>query len=197
MAQVTTPEIRARGLTWHEVDALYPELERRELHDGVLLMAPMPAWWHQRVALQLATALNAWAQPRGGEALLPVDVVTAEDRMYHPDVILLLPGHLDRLDEDGKLHAPPDLAVEVSSPSTRAFDLTDKRDAYAEFAVPEYWFVDLEARAVAVHRLEDRAYPDPAVVSESGALTSPQAPGLRLPVADLLRGVPPPDRVRR
>ena len=39
------------------------------------------------------------------------------------------------------------LAVEVISPSTARWDRFDKRTAYQQKNVPEYWVVDLDARA--------------------------------------------------
>lgn len=81
---------------------------------------------------------------------------------------------------------PPDLVVEVSSPSNRSFDLGHKRDAYATFGVPEYWFVDLNTRAVLIHRLASRSYPAPAAVGEDGTLRSVLLPGFSLPVSRLL-----------
>ena len=41
--------------------------------------------------------------------------------------------------EEGK---PPDWVLEVASPSTKKKDLDDKRRAYAEMGVPEYWLFD-------------------------------------------------------
>jgi Uma2 family endonuclease len=53
--------------------------------------------------------------------------------------------------------------------------------------VPEYWFVDLDARKVLVHQLERWRYPAPAVVDDGGTLISALFPGLALPVQPLLR----------
>jgi Uma2 family endonuclease len=180
------------GLTWRELDERYPDLEHRELHDGVLVVTPAPGWPHQRVVSRMLHALASWCDEHGGEALTaPVDLVLGERRVYQPDVWLLTGPHLDRLADDGKLHAPPDLVVEVSSPSTRALDLGAKRAGYAAFAVPEYWFVDLAARAVVVHRATGSGpYPAPDVVRSPDPVTSPLLPGFVLGLADLLRDVP-------
>jgi hypothetical protein len=127
----------------------------------------------------------------GGHAFgAPLDVVLSERRRYTPPATRFLAEHLDNLGDDGKVHGPPDIVVEVSSPATRARDLTTKRDAYAEFGVPEYWFVDLDARAVVVHRLAGRGYPQPDIVDHRGTLTSPLLEGFALAVADLLADVP-------
>ena len=62
--------------------------------------------------------------------------------------------------------------VEVSSPATRRRDLTLKRDLYERFAVPEYWFVDMEAERLEVYRLRDGRYSEPEILQSSDTLTS-------------------------
>jgi hypothetical protein len=42
-----------------------------------------------------------------------------------------------------------------------------KRDLYARFGIPEYWYVDLEAERVAVYALEEDRYPTP-LLSDQG-----------------------------
>lgn len=53
---------------------------------------------------------------------------------------------------------PPDLVVEVTSPGTRSLDLVEKREAYADMGVPEYWVVDLTEQRVVAHRLAAGGY---------------------------------------
>lgn len=189
MADVQTAQLAWRGedeLTWRDLDERLPELDRRELHDGVLLVSPSPAVEHQRVVTRLCRALGDWTDQHGGEVLVgPVDVVAAEQRVYQPDLLLVRAEHLEWL-AGKKVHEHPDLVVEVSSPSNRWFEGEAKRDAYARFGVPEYWFVDLKTRAVLVHRLKGWRYPAPATVSEGGTLSSPLLPGFALPVELLL-----------
>jgi Uma2 family endonuclease len=53
--------------------------------------------------------------------------------------------------------------------------------------VAEYWFVDLEAGVVDVYRLDEHGrYGAPATLGVDEALTCLAAPGLELPVADVL-----------
>jgi Uma2 family endonuclease len=42
------------------------------------------------------------------------------------------------------------LVVEILSPSTRRFDLTLKRQLYAEMGIPSYWIVDIKEPSVLV-----------------------------------------------
>ncbi len=82
---------------------------------------------------------------------------------------------------------PPDLVVEVSSPSTRRTDVVRKRRVYEREAVPEFWFVDLDADQVHVHRLgADGTYGPPTVVLDDGVLDAVAWPGLRLPAREAL-----------
>lgn len=48
------------------------------------------------------------------------------------------------------VEGPPDLLIEVLSPSNRAHDQTRKRDLYARGGVREYWIVDPEQRVIEV-----------------------------------------------
>ncbi|MGH8904949.1 MAG: Uma2 family endonuclease [Egibacteraceae bacterium] len=181
-----TVDVKTRDLTWRDLDEQFPELDRRELHDGVLVVSPSPAVGHQRAIGQFHYPLRAWTDEHGGEVLVgPVDVVTSEQRVYQPDLLLVLAEHLEWF-EGKKVHEPPDLVIEVSSPSNRWFDLGPKRDAYAAFGVPEYWFTDLKRRAVLVHRLTGWRYPEPIIVGEGETLTSPLLPGFALPISTLL-----------
>lgn len=51
----------------------------------------------------------------------------------------------------------PDWVCEVLSPSTRRYDVGVKRAFYARIGVQHLWYVDLEARALTVSRLDERA----------------------------------------
>lgn len=80
---------------------------------------------------------------------------------------------------------PPDLVAEVTSPGTRTVDLQTKRDLYERIGVPEYWVVDLTEQRVVVHR-RDAAGRYRSVERTSGTLTAEAAPGLEVPIGELL-----------
>ncbi|MDR7395140.1 MAG: Uma2 family endonuclease [Armatimonadota bacterium] len=48
--------------------------------------------------------------------------------------------------------------IEVTSPSTRTVDLTEKLPDYARAGTPEHWVVDAERSEVRVHQLRRREY---------------------------------------
>jgi Uma2 family endonuclease len=162
----------------------------RELIDGELFVTPTPATRHQRVVLELGAALLAYVKERGGEVFVaPTGVYLSDVNFVEPDVIYIGPEHADRV-EAKYVRSAPDLAVEVSSPSTRRRDLTKKLELYERFGFTEYWFVDLDAERIAVRRLEGDRYGPARVLDRDGVLASPLLPGFEIGVATVL-GPPP------
>ncbi|MCG8479600.1 MAG: Uma2 family endonuclease [Spirochaetales bacterium] len=71
------------------------------------------------------------------------------DTVVQPDLSLFCdPAVLD----DRGAHGPPDLAVEIISPSTGYKDQTQKLALYQETGVTEYWIVNPDARYIMVYR---------------------------------------------
>lgn len=90
-----------------------------------------------------------------------------------------LTGCYSGLPGSGFAPLPPDLVVEVISPTNRKPDTTQKQALYAKIGVPLVWWVDPEAKTVTVHRL-DR---DPEVVKMDGVLDGGDVlPGFELEV---------------
>ncbi len=159
---------------------------RRELIDGEMFVTPSPVYPHQRAVRELLVALTNWARQHGGEALsAPFDVFVSDVTVLEPDVLFVSAEHVGSI-ERRYLPSPPDLAVEVSSPGTRRRDLGRKKDVYEGFGVPEYWFVDLEARCVEVFRLERGRYGPPLTLQSGDRLSSPLLPGFDLSVSEVI-----------
>lgn len=91
------------------------------------------------------------------------------------------------LGEDGKLHAPPDLAIEVLLPGTpnQRRDQEVKLCLYSTRGVSEDWIADWQARIVEVYRREDAALRLTATLYAEDELTSPLLPGFRVRVSQL------------
>jgi len=86
----------------------------------------------------------------------PFEVHLAENtRPVQPDVLFI---NTDRGPEKGAKYfeGPPDLIVEVLSPSTRSVDQVIKYNSYEKAQVPEYWIADPKARMVQVYTLEQQ-----------------------------------------
>jgi len=77
----------------------------------------------------------------------PADIELDPHGMVQPDVFV--DGLVDgRPTNEWNAGAPLLLAVEVLSPSTARADRTVKRRRLQRAGIPEYWIVDLDARAV-------------------------------------------------
>ena len=175
-------------ITAEEYFALPPDDRFTQLIDGEIVVN-QPAMRHQVIALEIAYLLKSWtdAAPGRGQVCIPVDVVLDERNVFAPDVWWVAEEH--RPDRDARrLYRPPELAVEVRSPSTWRYDIGAKKATYQRTHLPELWLVDTEAEVVIVCR---RLQPQAAtfdVTLELGAgdqVTSPLLPGFALGVAGL------------
>src|SRR5439155_24866099 len=109
--------------------------KRYEIIDGVLVVTGSPAVRHQRAAGRLYTLLVAACPPEYEVFFAPLAVVLGDDTVMQPD---LLVARVADLIETG-LPAPPVLAVEVLSPSTKKIDLNLKPARLARAGTPGYW----------------------------------------------------------
>ncbi len=158
----------------------------REIIDGELIVTPAPTTRHQRAVMNLSLILGAYRNTHGGDAFTaPTGVYLADDNVVEPDLLFVRADHLDRV-ELAFVNGPPDLVVEISSPSTRRIDIVRKRELYARFEIPEYWFVDLDAERVEIYRLQAGAYGPPELVYSPGTLSTRQLPGLQVRVDEAL-----------
>jgi Uma2 family endonuclease len=121
---------------------------RRELVDGVLIVSPFASRRHQLAAQRLNQILVAACPPE----LLTLGTINVDQEPatnLQPDVTVIRATDLDAPATEGR----PLLVVEILSPSTRRFDLTLKRQIYAEMGIPSYWIVDIAVPSVLVLEL--------------------------------------------
>lgn len=175
-------------ITAEEYFALPPDDRFTQLIDGKIVVN-QPAMRHQRLALEIAHLLKQWtdAAPGRGEVCIPVDVVLDQRNVFAPDVWWVAEEH--RPDRDARrLYGPPDLAVEVRSPSTWRYDVGAKKATYQRTGLSELWLVDTEAEVTIVcRRTQPRAVTfDVTLELGSGhEVTSPLLPGFALGVSGL------------
>ena len=131
------------------VRALPDDGFRHEVIDGEHIVTPTPSWTHQGAVLRLATRLMAYLaqQAIGLVIIAPAGVEFDEHNMVEPDVFVapFVGGKRPQAWEDVRALL---LAVEVLSPSTSRTDRLRKRRLYQQHRVPEYWIVDVDARAI-------------------------------------------------
>ena len=139
-----------------------PEDVRVELIDGVIYDLASPTLNHQRIQFALAQEFFNCIS----EHDKPCEVIAASfdvrlDRdnrtMVEPDIMIVC--DMDTEGTANHMDGPPDLAVEILSPSSRAKDCTIKLKKYMNAGVKEYWIVDPKNEKVIVYVFEDDYLP--------------------------------------
>jgi Uma2 family endonuclease len=182
--------IRTR-VTWAEYQLLPEDGKRYEVLEGELMMSPAPGFRHQRTSGNLYFALDSWrrAHAPGGQVLAaPFDVILSEDTILQPDLIYVRPERIGLI-VDEKLRGAPDLAIEIFHSQGAGRDRISKLQVYARFKVPEYWLVDLDARAVTMLVLTPEGYEILASGFGDTMLTSRVLPGLALTPREVFEGI--------
>jgi Uma2 family endonuclease len=175
-----------RRYTYDDLLAFPEDNNRREVIDGELIVSASPMVRHQRAVMALGSELYAYEKSHGGFVLAsPMDVLFTPDNVVQPDVLYVTPENRSKV-EERPLRFPPDIVVEVSSPSMRRLEIVRKRSLYERFKVPEYWYVDLDADRIEVYRLRAEAYGAPEILSRGEALTSDLLPGFSVSVDEIL-----------
>ena len=169
-----------------------PEGERWELIDGVLYhMAAAPNIKHQIVSGKLGSQFDRHVEPRrlGFVFRAPCAVLLPGESAVEPDLFFVSTARRHILTTQS-CEGPPDLVVEILSPSNRSHDLERKRELYARHGIPEYWMLDSDAETL-------RALTEPVAIGGTGeytgaalyrpgdTLTTPLIPGLAISVADI------------
>lgn len=161
-----------------------------ELINGEIVMAPSPFRNHQQVALRLAVLIqnHLEASPTGELYIAPFDIHFGEHDILCPDLSYFAQESLHLLSDRGA-EGPPDLAIEVLSPSTARRDRKVKREIYARHGVKELWLVHPDAETIEVFHLAE--HPDePVSVLENGThptIATALLPGLELPLEKVFR----------
>lgn len=158
------------GWSYAEFARLPDDGNRYEIIDGDLCVTPSPQPRHQIIATKLAALLEPEleAHSLGWIMTGSVDVLFGEGDYLAPDVVFVRQDRQAIITGRG-IEGPPDLVVEVLSPSTAFRDRGIKLERYAAFGVPEYWIVDPDRRQVEVYRLA--AAPDQPAEIATGTLS--------------------------
>jgi Uma2 family endonuclease len=115
-----------------------------EIFDGELVVSPGPNLEHQRILGRLHIVLHAALHvPRIAEVFLsPFDVILSPTRVFQPDLLAVRWGRRASALAFRGVVEPPDIAIEILSPTHPKHDRVRKRKFYARYNIPEYWIVD-------------------------------------------------------
>jgi Uma2 family endonuclease len=166
-------------LTYRDYAALPDDGRRYELYEGEIEVTPSPSTRHQAVSRNLVMLLGAYLKEKNRGVLFhaPVDLILSDTTVLQPDLLMVARGRENIISQRG-IEGPPDLVIEVLSPSTAARDRAGKAQLYARYGVRHYWLVDPDARRIECLELEGAAYAQRRSLDGDGVLESGLFPSL-------------------
>jgi Uma2 family endonuclease len=132
---------------------------RAELFDGELVMMATPLRAHQAASGELFFQIRTYltgkkckVYPAPFAVRLFPQKDKRDDTVFEPDIVVVCDQ--EKLDDKG-CNGPPDMVVEIVSPSSAKYDRVLKFRKYQKAGVREYWIVDPEIKTVQVCVLEN------------------------------------------
>ena len=134
----------------------WDDSQRWELIDGQAWnMTPAPSFKHQRlVGAFYRVIANALVGKKCVVGIAPTDIVLSDYDIVQPDVFVVC-DHKKISDQNIK--GPPEIIIEILSPSTSLKDRREKKNLYEKFKVQEYLLVDPIGQVVERFLLQDDA----------------------------------------
>jgi Uma2 family endonuclease len=177
-----------RPATRADLEAL-PSNVKGEILKGVLYSQPRPRPGHMDVEGLLIDDLKSpYQRGRGGPGgwwiLSEPGIELPGSPEVSPDVAGWRKERLPELPRDRSITVVPDWVCEILSPATRGYDQRTKRPFYAEIGVSHLWYVDLEARTLAVSKLEDGRWLELGVHGEDDRVKAPPFEGVEIALAE-------------
>jgi Uma2 family endonuclease len=170
-------------MTAEELGNLPDEPLRHELIKGELLTMPLPKLEHGRVAANLTFLLAQHVRVnRLGKIFTEggYKIESDPDTVLGPDVSFVSINHL-ALSPEGYHDGPPDLAVEVISPSDRRGRIERKLGLWLETGARSVWHVNPRRRTVEVISSTGER----RTLRETDELVDDTVPGFRVKVSEI------------
>ena len=161
--------------------------ERYQLINGEVFMMASPSVTHQALVMELSTQFNVFLRGKPCRVFAaPLDVRlfpkddNSDNTVVQPDLLVVCDkGKLGRA-----VNGPPDLAIEIVSPSNSQKELFLKFQYYLEAGVREYWVIFPEEKRVQVHVYENGRYLSTAY-KEKATVSVTVLPGLEIALESL------------
>lgn len=171
--QATRPE--PGHWTYEDYQRLPDDGNRYEVIYGVLYIMNTPNILHQIAIMRLILRLGGLVEEQGLGLLLPAPtevILPGVATPAQPDVLFVREERRQLVAEQ-QVVGPPDLVIEVLSPSSIRHDRFTKFNAYEEAGIPEYWIVSPKGRTVEIYQLQEGEYVLTGEYSQDEPLVSP------------------------
>lgn len=178
--------LQNRLMTFEEWAAM-DEDEPGELVDGQLVEEEEADLTHELAVTWLGHVFRLWLGRNGFVFGSGGKYAVSADRGLKPDLTVYLHPETRRPPARGVVRVPPDIVVEVVSPSPRdkRRDRIEKMDEYASFGVAWYWILDPRLQSLEIFELIGDRYARAARATEGRLETVPGCPGLALDLDEI------------
>ena len=181
------PTVR-RSATYQDVlDA--PENMVAELIEGALHLHPRPASPHVRASSTLGVRIGGPFDsgpdgPGGWHFAIEPELHFGDDVLV-PDLAGWRRERMPTYPDTAFVTLAPDWACEILSPSTRRFDVTEKRALYGANGVGHLWLLDPDARTLEAFTLLTGAWTLAAAFQEGDTVQAAPFEALAFPLGGL------------
>lgn len=175
-------------MTREEFDRLPEGPPYYDYIEGEAVEVNRPTGRHQMIEMRLANALWEHVQANAlGEVFPEIDVALPTGNVVGPDILFLSTERRHLYDDvKGDLYGAPDLVVEILSPSTAAYDRTEKFVHYYRAEVAWVWFVDQDSLVIEEYRWTPEGYLRSVPVNTGQLLRPGLFPGLEIDLRNLM-----------
>jgi Uma2 family endonuclease len=148
---------RSGAFTYDDFCALVRDYQKADLIDGVIYMASPENIEANDLFVWLVTVMHLYVRNQklgkiqGSRVACRLDDKNAPE----PDILFVAAKNLNRVKRGG-VEGPPDLAIEIVSPSSVERDYDQKLRQYQRFRIPEYWIIDEDQHRVTLLRLDTK-----------------------------------------
>ncbi|MCW3489563.1 Uma2 family endonuclease [Dethiobacter alkaliphilus] len=182
--------IKEQPVTYDDYARLPDDGIRYEINNGQLeALTPGPNAVHQLVVQQIE---HRMLQKCASDFIVissPIDVILSETEVRQPDIVMIRRDRLSIITKRG-IEGPPDLVVEVLSPFSAKRDRQKKLHAYAKYAIPEYWIVDVNNELLELYVLTKEQYTLQEVYFEDKPVVSKQIPCISFTMQEIIESIP-------
>lgn len=181
------PAIKAKATYQDVLDA--PEELVAELIAGRLHLSPRPASRHARANFKLGSRLDdpydAGVGGPGGWFFATEPEIHIGDDVAVPDLAGWRRERMGEYPDAAFFTLAPDWVCEILSPSTRRFDLTEKRGLYGQWGVGHLWLLDPREEFLEAFVLGDGNWVLAGAVGGDEAVCLPPFEAVSFPLSSL------------
>lgn len=182
MSIVSTTKMTARQFLELGED---PPGVRLELVNGEVAVSPSPNPKHSYIDRALTVILGQHIRDNKlGRLYGDVDTIFGEYDIRRPDLMYFAKARVHLVGEKA-MEGPPDLCVEIISPSSSKIDRRDKFKQYEKGKVAHYWIIDPEEKSIEGFKLARGKYRSTGKGSDRDKVSLPPFNDLEIPLGEL------------